>query len=155
MRRDKMVGYEEQIRPVEILLVEDNPADVRLISETFKDFKSRNVINLVKDGAEAMDFLRKRGAYAGMPMPDIIILDLNLPKKTGFEILEEIKKDPGLKQIPVVVLSTSGSDNDIAKAYQLQAACYVTKPVGLDDFIKTVKNIENFWLNTVKLPYGK
>jgi two-component system, chemotaxis family, response regulator Rcp1 len=155
MRRDKMVGYEEQVRPVEILLVEDNPADVRLISETFKDFKSRNVINFVKDGAEAMDFLRKRGAYAGMPVPDIIILDLNLPKKTGFEILEEIKKDPGLKQIPVVVLSTSDSDNDIAKAYQLQAACYVTKPVGLDDFIKAVKNIENFWLNTVKLPYGK
>ena len=150
-----MVGYEEKVRPVEILLVEDNPADVRLIAETFKDFKSRNVINLVKDGVEAMEYLGRRGAHAGAPRPDIIILDINLPKKTGFEILEEIKKDPELKQIPVVVLSTSDSESDIAKAYSLQAACYVTKPVGLDDFIRTVKNIENFWLNTVKLPYDK
>jgi chemotaxis family two-component system response regulator Rcp1 len=147
-----MVGYEEKIKPVEILLVEDNPADVRLIVETFKDFQSRNNIHLVKDGVEAMDFLRKQGRYAEMPKPDMIILDLNLPKKNGFEILKDIKEDELLRSIPVVVLSTSDSEKDISKAYDLQAACFVTKPVGLDDFIRTVKSIENFWLSIVKLP---
>jgi chemotaxis family two-component system response regulator Rcp1 len=147
-----MVGFEEKTRPVEILLVEDNPADVRLIAETMKDFKGKNTINLVKDGVEAMEYLRKQGQYSGMLRPDIIILDLNLPKKNGFEILREIKADPELRTIPVVVLSTSDSHKDIETAYELQAACFVTKPVGLDDFIRTVKQIENFWLGVVKLP---
>lgn len=147
-----MVGTEETSKAIEILLVEDNPADVRLIAETMKDFKSRNNINLVKDGVEAMAFLGKSGNYSDAVRPDMIILDLNLPKKNGFEILKEIKQDLDLRNIPVIVLSTSDSQKDITMAYELQAACFVTKPVGLDDFIRTVKQIENFWTGLVQLP---
>ena len=147
-----MVGAEEKIQPFEILLVEDNPADVRLIAETFKDFRSKNNVSLVKDGPEAMRFLRREGSFSDAPRPDIIILDLNLPRKNGFEVLEEIKQNEELRSIPVVVLSTSDSEKDIAKAYGLQAACFITKPVGLDDFIRTVKQIESFWTKTVQLP---
>jgi two-component system, chemotaxis family, response regulator Rcp1 len=147
-----MVGLEEQAKPIEILLVEDNPADVRLIAETMKDFKSRNRIRLVKDGVEAMEYLKKQGSFAETARPDIIMLDLNLPRKNGFELLKEIKENPDLRDIPVVVLSTSDSQKDIARSYELQAACFVTKPVGLDDFIRTVKQIENFWMGIAKLP---
>ena len=147
-----MVDLEEQTKPIEILLVEDNPADVRLIEETMKDFKSRNVIRLVKDGVEAMEYLKKQGSFADTERPDIIMLDLNLPKKNGFELLKEIKENSDLRSIPVVVLSTSDSQKDITRAYELQASCFVTKPVGLDDFIRTVKQIENFWMNLAKLP---
>jgi len=147
-----MVGAEEGRKNIEILLVEDNPADVRLIAETFRDFKHKNNINLVKDGTEAIDFLNKRGKFEEAPRPDMIILDLNLPKKNGFEILREIKENEDLRQLPVVVLSTSDSERDISRAYDLQAACFITKPVGLDDFIRTVKQIESFWTNLVQFP---
>lgn len=147
-----MTGYAEKVKPVEILLVEDNPADVRLIAETLKDFQDRNNMVIVKDGVDAMEYLKKSGKFPDAVRPDIIILDLNLPKKNGFEILKEIKEDAGLKNIPVVVLSTSDSHKDVATAYGLQASCFITKPVGLDDFIKTVKQIENFWISVVKLP---
>ncbi|HDQ25450.1 MAG TPA: response regulator [bacterium] len=147
-----MTGYEEAVKPVEILVVEDNHADVRLIFEVFKDFKLRNNISRAKDGAEALLFLRKKDDFSRSPRPDIIILDLNLPRINGFEILKEIKSDEGLRNIPVVVLSTSDSEKDIETAYSLQANCFVTKPAGLDDFIMVIKSIEHFWLNTAKLP---
>jgi CheY-like chemotaxis protein len=140
------------VRPVEILLVEDNPADVRLIMETFKDFKIQNSMSVAKDGAEAMEFLKKEGAFSAAPRPDVILLDLNLPKKNGFEVLKEIRNTPELKRLPVVILSTSDSENDILKSYDMNANCFVTKPVGLDEFIKIVMTIEDFWLSIVKLP---
>ena len=137
---------------VEILLVEDNPADVRLIRETFKDFKVANNLSVARDGMEAMAMLKKTGEYASAEKPDVILLDLNLPRKNGFEVLEELRQDPDLKRIPVVILSTSDSEKDIMKSYDLHANCFVTKPVGLDEFIKIVMSIENFWLAIVKLP---
>ncbi len=139
-------------RPAEILLVEDNPGDVRLTQEVFKENKLRNNLNVVEDGLEAMDFLRRVGKYADAPRPDLILLDLNLPKKDGREVLEEIKEDPNLKHIPVVVLTTSQAEEDIIKSYNLHANCYITKPVDLEQFITVVKSIEDFWLTIVKLP---
>ena len=136
----------------EILLVEDNPADVRLIRETFKDFKISNNLSVARDGMEAMAMLKKTGEYASAVKPDVILLDLNLPRKNGFEVLEELRQDPDLKRIPVVILSTSDSEKDVMKSYDLHANCFVTKPVGLDEFIKIVMSIENFWLAIVKLP---
>jgi CheY-like chemotaxis protein len=138
--------------PIEILLVEDNPGDVRLTKESFKEAKVRNKLHVVEDGVEAMAFLRQEGKYADAPRPDLILLDLNLPKKDGREVLGEIKTDEDLRRIPVVVLTVSKADEDILKAYNLNANCYITKPIGLEQFIKVVKTIEEFWLTIVKLP---
>lgn len=137
---------------IEILLVEDNPADVRLTREALKEAKVRNQLHVVEDGVAAMEFLMRKGKYADAPRPDLILLDLNLPKKDGREVLEEIKQDDNLKRIPVVVLTTSQAEEDIVKTYNLHANCYVTKPVDLDQFITIVKSIEDFWLTIVKLP---
>ena len=139
-------------RPVEILLVEDNPGDVRLTQETLKDFKVLNHLSVVGDGVEAMAFLRREGKYAKAPRPDLILLDLNLPKKDGREVLAEIKVDEQLKRIPVVVLTTSSAEQDILNTYDLHANCYITKPVDLDQFSAVVKSIEEFWFTIVKLP---
>lgn len=138
---------------IEILLVEDNPADVRLTREALKEAKVRNQLHVVEDGVAAMEFLTRQGEYADAPRPDLILLDLNLPKKDGREVLEEIKQDDSLKRIPVVVLTTSQAEEDIVKTYSLHANCYVTKPVDLDQFITIVKSIEDFWLTIVKLPH--
>jgi len=138
--------------PIEILLVEDNLGDVRLTMEALKDGKILNNLNVVMDGAEAMEFLRREGKYADAPRPGLILLDLNLPKKDGREVLAEIKGDPNLKCIPVVILTSSAAEQDIVKSYRLHANCYVTKPVDLDQFIDVVQSIENFWLTVVNLP---
>lgn len=139
-------------RQVEILLVEDNPGDVRLTQEAFNEGRLRNNLSVVGDGVEAMAFLRREGEYAVSPRPDIILLDLNLPKKDGREVLAELKQDPQLRRIPVIVLTTSRAEQDVLKVYNLHANCYVTKPVDLDEFISVVKEIEDFWLMLVKLP---
>lgn len=139
-------------RPIEILLVEDNPGDVRLTVEALKDGKVYNNLHVVKDGMEATAFLHREGKYADAPHPDLILLDLNLPKKDGHEVLTEIKEDPMLKHIPVVVLTGSKAEEDILKTYNLRANCYITKPIDLEHFIMVVKSIEDFWLTIVKLP---
>lgn len=138
--------------PINILLVEDNPGDVRLTLEAFKEGKVNNDINVVNDGVEALAYLRQEGQYATAQRPDVILLDLNLPKKDGYEVLAEIKQDPNLKRIPVVILTTSEAERDILQTYYMHANCYITKPVDLDQFITVVKSIETFWLNVVKLP---
>jgi CheY-like chemotaxis protein len=138
--------------PIEILLVEDSPGDVRLTQEALRDAKVQNILHVVSDGMEATSFLWRQGKYADAPRPDLILLDLNLPKKSGREVLEEIKVDPSLKSIPVVILTTSSAEEDILRSYQLHANCYITKPVDLDQFLKVVKTIDNFWLAIVKLP---
>jgi CheY-like chemotaxis protein len=140
------------IRPVEILLVEDSPSDADLTVEALSDGKVLNNLHWVEDGVEALAFLRRQGKYNNAPRPDLILLDLNLPKKDGREVLAQIKVDPQLKLIPVVVLTTSAADRDIFKTYELNANCYVTKPIDLDQFISVVKLIEMFWLAVVKLP---
>jgi CheY-like chemotaxis protein len=139
-------------RPIEILLVEDNPGDVRLTQEALKEGKVMNVLNTVGDGEEALAYLRRQGAYAQATRPDLVLLDLNLPKKSGREVLEEIKEDPDLKRIPVVILTVSEAEQDIIKSYNLHANCYITKPVNLEQFIEVVKSIEDFWLTVVMLP---
>jgi two-component system, chemotaxis family, response regulator Rcp1 len=139
-------------RPIEILLVEDNPGDVRLTIEALRDAKVHNRVSVAKDGVEAMAFLRREGQYGDARRPDLILLDLNLPRKDGREVLAEIKADAGLKHIPVVILTTSRAEQDILKSYDLHANCYVTKPVDLDQFITVVRSIENFWLTVVALP---
>ena len=139
-------------KSVEILLVEDNEGDIGLIEEVFEEAKIRNTLHIAEDGEEAILFLRGEGKFSGSPRPDIILLDLNLPKKDGREVLREIKKDNNLKNIPVVVLTTSGAENDILRSYDLHANAYVTKPLDFDQLIKVVKFIENFWLEVVKLP---
>ena len=139
-------------RPIDILLVEDNPGDVRLTIEALKKGKLYNNLSVVKDGVEALNFLYRKGKYANADPPDIILLDLNLPKKDGCEVLEEIKGNENLKKIPVVVLTTSKDEEDILKAYILHANCYITKPVGLEQFRKVVESIEDFWFSIVKLP---
>lgn len=139
-------------KPLDILLVEDNPADVRLTQEAFRDGKIRNNLMAVKDGVEALEFLRRRGRYADAVRPDLILLDLNLPRKDGREVLAEIKSDPALRRIPVVVLTTSRAEMDIVKSYNLHANCYIVKPVDLDQFVGVVKSIDNFWLTAVTLP---
>src|ERR1700737_4078506 len=138
--------------PIEILLVEDSPGGVRLTREAFKDAKVHINLHVAWDGAEAMDFLNREGEHANAPRPDLILLDLNLPKKEGREFLEEIKQSATLKSIPVVVLTTSTSNVDILRTYRLHANCYITKPVGLDEFLEVVKSIDSFWLSVVKLP---
>jgi CheY-like chemotaxis protein len=141
--------------PIEILLVEDNPGDVRLTQEVLKDGKVRNNMHVVKDGVDAISFLQQTGEYAGAPRPELILLDLNLPKKDGREVLAEIKADPDLKNIPIVVLTTSSAEQDIFRSYDLHANCYITKPVDLDQFIRVIRSIEDFWLTIVKLPRGE
>jgi len=138
--------------PVEILLVEDNPGDERLTREALREGKVYHNLHWVKDGVEAMAFLRRQGKYADVPRPDIVLLDLNLPKKDGREVLEEIKTDEDLKRIPVVVLTTSKAEEDVLRTYNLHANCYVTKPVDLEKFIVVVKSIDVFWLTVVTLP---
>lgn len=140
------------LRPVDILLVEDNPGDVDLTIEALKEGKVANRLRVADDGVEAMAFLRREGKYADAFRPDLILLDLNLPRKDGREVLAEIKADPALKQIPVVVLTTSEAEQDIVKSYQLHANCYITKPVDLEQFIRVVRAIDEFWLTVVKLP---
>jgi two-component system, chemotaxis family, response regulator Rcp1 len=140
------------VAAVEILIVEDNPGDVRLAREGLSACKIRNNLHAVDDGVKAMAFLRKQGEYAGTPRPDLILLDLNLPKKDGREVLREIKEDESLRLIPVVVLTTSKAEEDIVKSYALHANCYVTKPLGLLQFVEVVQSIENFWFTIVKLP---
>uniref|UniRef100_A0A7C3ZAQ0 Response regulator n=1 Tax=Desulfobacca acetoxidans TaxID=60893 RepID=A0A7C3ZAQ0_9BACT len=132
-------------------MVEDNPGDVRLTLEALKEGKVRNNMHTVSDGEEALAFLRRQGAYAQAPRPDLILLDLNLPKKTGQEVLAEIKEDPDLRRIPVVILTVSEAETDILKTYNLHANCYITKPVDLERFIEVVKSIEDFWLTVVML----
>ncbi len=141
-------------KPIDILLVEDNPGDVRLTQEALKEARVRNDLHVVNDGVEAMAFLRKQGVYKDVPRPDMILLDLNLPKKSGHEVLTEIKSDDNLKRIPVVVLTVSKDEEDIIKSYNLYANCFITKPVDLNQFLTVVKSIEDFWLTIVKLPNG-
>ena len=137
---------------IEILLVEDNPGDARLTLEAFKEAKVINNLTVVNDGAEALAYLRRQGAYADAVVPDLVLLDLNLPKIDGRQVLAEIKADEALKRIPVVVLTTSASQDDISRAYGSHANCYITKPVDLDQFLRVVQSIESFWLSLVKLP---
>ena len=139
-------------KPVDILLVEDNPGDVRLTQEAFKDGKMLNKLHVAEDGMEALAFLKREGKHTDAPRPELILLDLNLPGKDGRDVLAEIKVDRDLKRIPVVILTTSRSEEDILKSYDLNANCYITKPVELDKFIEVVKFIEDFWLTIVKLP---
>jgi two-component system, chemotaxis family, response regulator Rcp1 len=139
-------------RPIEILLVEDNPGDARLTMEALKEGKVSNRLSHVADGAAALAFLKRAAPYASAPRPDVILLDLNLPKKDGREVLAEVKADPNLRRIPIVVLTTSQAEQDILRAYNLNANCYVTKPVDLDQFLKVIRSIEEFWLTIVKLP---
>jgi CheY-like chemotaxis protein len=142
----------EIMKPVEILLVEDNPGDVRLTKEALKEAKVINNLTVLKDGVEALAFLRQQGPYGAAVIPHLILLDLNLPKKDGREVLAEIKADEKLKRIPVVVLTTSQDEQDVFKSYNLHANCYVTKPVDLEQFMTVVKSIEDFWLGIVMLP---
>ena len=139
-------------RPIELLLVEDSPADVRLTEEAFRENRIANNLHVVGDGEAAMVFLRRQGPYVDVPRPDLILLDLNLPRKDGREVLAEIKADDALKTIPVVVLTTSQAEQDILRSYNLNANCYITKPIDLDQFIKVVKAVESFWLTIVTLP---
>ena len=140
------------VQPIEILLVEDNPADVRLTTEALKEEKIYNNLYVASDGVEAIAFLRREGKFVKAVRPDLILLDLNLPKKDGREVLEEIKSDDDLKTIPVVVLTVSKSEEDILKSYNLHANCYITKPVDLNQFMKVIRSVQEFWLTIVKLP---
>ena len=142
-------------RPIEILLVEDSAADVLLTEEALQEAKVLNRLSVVRDGVEAMDFLRHRGQYAKAPQPDLILLDLNLPRKNGRAVLAEIKADPVLHLIPVVVLTTSAAEEDVLKSYELHANCYITKPVDLVQFLHMLRLVEDFWLTIVKLPSEK
>jgi CheY-like chemotaxis protein len=141
-------------RPIEILLVEDNPGDVRLTREALQDARVNNHMAVASDGLEAVALLRREGEYAVCARPDLILLDLNLPRMNGFEVLDVIKEDSELKRIPIVVLTTSQAEQDIVRSYNLHANAYVTKPVDLDQFIKVIRAIEGFWLEIVKLPEG-
>lgn len=141
--------------PIEILLVEDNPADVRLTREALKDAKVLNRLSVVMDGEEAMAFLRREGRHAEAPRPDLILLDLNLPRKDGREVLAEVKEDESLRSIPVVILTTSKSESDVLRSYDLHANCYISKPVGLEQFLRVIESIEDFWLSVVRLPADK
>ncbi len=143
------------VRPIDILLVEDSPADVRLTREALKEAKVLNSLHVVQDGIAAMDFLHKKGQYAGSPEPHLVLLDLNLPKKDGREVLAEIKQDKKLMHIPVVVLTTSRAEEDVLRSYNLHANAYVTKPVDLQQFLQVIRTIEEFWLAVVTLPAGE
>lgn len=147
-----MSSRDNESRTIIILLVEDNPGDARLTQEAMRDSKMLNLVHVVEDGVEAMAFLRREGRYREAPRPDLILLDLNLPKKDGRAVLAEIKVDPDLRRIPVVVLTTSRSEEDVLKAYDLHANAYVTKPVDLEQFMRIVALIDDFWFNVVTLP---
>ncbi len=140
-------------RPIEILLVEDNPGDVRITRDALKDGKVLNHLHVVEDGESAMKFLRREAGSADAPRPDLILLDLNLPKKDGREVLREIKEDPDLHDIPIVVLTISRDEEDVGRAYDLNCNCFITKPVDLDQFYRAVRSIKNFWLTVVALPH--
>jgi len=142
----------ERLRPINILLVEDNPGDVRLIQEGLKESKVSNALAVTGDGEEAMMYLKRQGKYAGVSLPDLVLLDLNLPKKNGKEVLADIKNDPELRSIPVVVLTSSQAAQDVAASYDNHVNCYIVKPVGFDEFLKIVNNIRDFWFTIVKLP---
>ncbi|QCJ47862.1 response regulator [Haloprofundus sp. MHR1] len=139
-------------RPAEILLVEDNPGDVRLTEEAFKQGQIENTLHVVTDGVEALDFLFKRGEHADAPCPDIVLLDLNLPRKDGDEVLEEIRSDDDLAKIPVIVLTSSDAESDVVKSYELHANAYLTKPVDPAEFVETIQSFNSFWLSIVRLP---
>jgi len=140
------------VKPIEILLIEDNPADVRLTIEALRDARIPNNLNIVGDGVEAMAYLHREGRYARVPTPDLILLDLNLPRKDGREVLAEIKSDEYLRHIPVVALTTSQAEEDVIRAYDLHVNCFITKPPDLDQFFRVVRSIEEFWLTVVRLP---
>ncbi len=142
----------QNYRPIEILLVEDNPGDVRLTQEAARETKVHNNMHIVSNGTDAMAFLHREGRFGSVPRPDLILLDLNMPGLDGREVLRRVKSDEQLRRIPVVIITSSQAEEDILRAYDLQASCYVTKPVDLEQFIKVVKSIENFWLTIVKLP---
>jgi chemotaxis family two-component system response regulator Rcp1 len=142
----------QKTKPIEILLVEDNPGDARLTVEALKESKLLNNLHHVGDGQQAIAFLKQQAPHQNAPRPDIILLDLNLPKKSGHEVLSEVKADPNLKAIPVVVLTSSEAERDIVMTYKLHANCYITKPVDLDKFISIIQKIEQFWMTIVKLP---
>lgn len=146
------MSSKEKFKMIEILLVEDNPADIRLTKEAIRESKIANNLNIVKDGVEAIDFLKNNGKYSNATRPDLILLDLNLPKINGFEVLNKIKQDRDLKRIPVVILTISDNHEDILRAYDLYANCYVNKPMDITEFYKIVKSIGNFWFSIVKLP---
>lgn len=150
----RMMDTKENFQTIHILLVEDNPGDIRLTKEVLKEGKIRNTLSVVMDGEEAILFLKRQGKYKDVKLPDIILLDLNLPKKDGRQVLSEIKTDPELMLIPVIVLTTSSAEKDILNMYAIHANCYITKPVDFDQFINVVRSIENFWLNIVKLPHN-
>jgi CheY-like chemotaxis protein len=152
MDQEAMMSFRDAGRPAEVFLVEDNPGDVRLTQEVLKEAKVSNRLSVAPDGVEALAFLRREGSYQDAPSPDLILLDLNLPKKDGREVLAEIKADAMLRKIPVVILTTSKAEEDVLRSYQLHANCYVTKPVDLSSFISVVRSIEDFWLCVVKLP---
>ncbi|MCL4384794.1 MAG: response regulator [Cyanobacteria bacterium] len=139
-------------KPIEILMVEDNPGDIRLTKEALKEGKIINNLHITRDGVEAMEFLYKEGKYKNSIRPDLILLDLNLPRKSGHEVLAEIKNDPALKRIPVIILSISKLEEDILKSYNNYANCYIIKPVDFNQFVEVVKSIEDFWISIVKLP---
>ncbi|OFZ89337.1 MAG: response regulator [Betaproteobacteria bacterium RBG_16_64_18] len=143
---------ENNTHSIEILLVEDNPGDARLTIEAMREAKVRNRMHVVEDGVEAMEFLRRQGRFGDAPRPDLILLDLNLPRKDGREVLAEVKTDPDLKRIPVVVLTTSRAEEDVLRAYDLHANCYVTKPVDFEQFMRVVREIDEFWVKVVTLP---
>lgn len=146
---------DENYTPIEILLVEDNPADTRLIFEVLKDFKIKSNLNVVTDGVKAIDYLNKEGEYQDSPKPDLILLDLNLPRKDGREVLKEIKQDERFVCIPIVILTTSSTKEDILNAYKNYANCFITKPVDFKEFMRVINSIEDFWLSIVKLPSPK
>lgn len=145
---------EKRERPFVILMVEDNPTDVLITREGLVSAKLQNTLHVAEDGIEALAFLRREGPYANAPRPDLILLDLNMPRKNGQEVLREMKEDPGLKSIPVVILTTSKSEEDVIKSYELHANCYISKPVDFDEFTRVVQAIHNFWFSVVTLPRG-
>lgn len=147
-----MNKLDAMLKVIDILLVEDNPGDVRLAQEAFKGSKVRNRVSVVDDGVEALEFLRKRGKYADAPTPDLVLLDLNLPRKSGREVLAEIKADADLKRIPVIILTVSNAEEDVVRAYDNHANAYVTKPLDFGQFTRAVRSIEDFWLTVVRLP---
>jgi two-component system, chemotaxis family, response regulator Rcp1 len=146
------MGQAKMVQPIEILLVEDNPGDADLARDALERSKVHNTVNVVADGVAAMDFLHRVGKYKDAPCPDLILLDLNLPKKDGREVLAEIKTDEDLKRIPVVILTTSKDEADVLKTYNLHANCYITKPIDLEQFMRVVRSIEEFWFTIVRLP---
>lgn len=152
MKGDNFMRSNQLVKPINILLVEDNPGDADLAREALDNSKLNNALHVVDDGEKAMSFLRQEGSYVDVPLPDLILLDLNLPKKDGRQVLAEIKADQDLKQIPVVILTTSQAEEDVIKTYNLHANCYITKPIDLNQFLHVVRSIEDFWLSIVVLP---